>query len=1013
MSVTLEDIAKAAGVSVSTVSRALHNTQYAISEETRERITHLAKEMGYSPNLSARGLRGKSTLIVGIVVENISDPFASQIVRGVIDQLKLTGYSGIIINTDYDPFSEKEAVATLVSNRTDGIIFIHASLHSYEHIFEEVVNTQPFVIVNRIQPPGDNTIGLDDYYGSQLATNHLLMLDYKKIAFINGPESWWTSRERLAGYLDALSLRGRLRNAEYIKHGDWEVESGWKATQELLALPVLPDAIFAANDLMALGALYAVQDAGLHIPHDVAIIGHDDREFTRIVHPALSTVRMPCYEFGHAAVQMLLKRLETGKSVQSSLIRGEIIVRDSCGASQLMPSISRSETQVGRDAVVLKRSSKRNARPLSVPDVRVKEGFWGQRQELNHKIIIPTLYKRLEAKGNIEAIKLSWKLGQPDPPDPPAIFNDGELTQWMEAVSYILAVQPDTDLQDLLSSLIDLFVQAQQPDGYLNSYYAVVEPRGRFTNLRDNQELRSARHLIDAALAHHQATGEYMFLNVSLRFADLISTVFGSGEHQKHGYPGYQGIELTLVNLYRFGGDRRYLEVASYFVNQRGQQPHYFDEEARYRGENPDDFQHKSYEYNQSHLPVREQTEAIGHAARAVLLYAAMIDLGIELEDESLIHKVEDLYESVCHRRMYITGGIGSSSENDSFTYEYDLPNENTSASTEAAVGLWLWMHSMLHINCDGQYADVMERVLYNGILSSISLDGLRYFMKNQLKVDRERRPSYHREQGHTSLSPILSVSNLFASLGQYIYSQGESEIIVHHYIQSSGKFDLAGYSVVVHQETDYPWDGEIAIELELDTPQEFTLKLRIPGWCQRYSLQVNDHITDDGQYQRGYIELHRQWQHGDKILLNLDMPVERNYAHPKVTINHGRVALQRGPIVYCLESVDNNPNLDAIVLPRDAHFQINFDPDLLGGIVTIHADALYEESTNMDDGQGVFFNNPPSFRPCVLKAVPYFSWDNRESGNMLVWIREATWHIEHPSSAASSTLPQNSGKGE
>ncbi len=986
MPTTLEEIAKAAGVSASTASRALHNSEYPIRDLTRQRIMQLAKDMGYSPNLTARGLRGKNTNVIGIVAENVSDPFSSKIVRGIIDQLKLAGYSSIIVNTDYDPLAEKEAVVTLIGNRTDGIIFVNASVYSDQDL-RNLANNQPYVSIARIQPPGENTIGLDDYYGAQLAVNHLIKLGRRRIAYISGPEFWWSSRERLAGYLDALKLRNYSASSDYIKQGDWEANSGRIAAQELLALPEPPDAIFAANDLMALGAIYAIQDAGLDVPRDIAVVGHDDREFAQVVRPALSTVRLPCYELGQAAAQMILMRLRTDEPVPALLVRGELIIRDSCGGVGLIPAPGRSETQVGRDVVVLRRAGNLRFKPLPINDVRIGTGFWGSRQELNRKTTIPAIFQQLDDQGIVQALKLTWKPGMPNQP---RLFGEAELAQWMEAASFSLAAHPDSNLSHLLNQLIDLFVQAQHPDGYLNAYYTVAEPGARFTNLRDNDELYSAGHLLEAAIAHHQVTGEYKFLNVALRFADLIGSVFGAGEYQKHGYPGYPEIELALIEHYRLTGDRRYLELSRYFVNQRGQKPYYFDQEARDRGEDPDDFDYKTYEFLQSHLPVREQTEAVGHAGRAVNLYAAMVDLGIELEDETLLHAVERLFESVCHRRMYLTGGVGSSANGESFTYDYDLPNDTGNPSTSASIGLWHWMYRMLQIDCDGKYSDVMERVLYNSILCGISLDGLRFFNANVLKIERRNSPERHRSNHPQKWSSdhncAPNLSRLLASLGKYVYSQSDKEIIIHHFVQGGGVFNFDGQQVTLSQETAYPWEGNVAVRLELVIPSEFIIKMRLPGWCQDYSLLVNNQIFS-AKLERGYLSIQRTWQNGDEIKLDMKMPVRRIYSHSRVTANRGRVALQRGPIVYCLEQIDNGKNLDSILLPRDAPLEITYEPDLLGGVVTLQAPALCEGSDETDEGNSVYLSKSLPLEKFMLKAIPYFAWDNREAGDMQVWI--------------------------
>lgn len=986
MPITLDEIAKAAGVSVSTASRALHNTTYAMNEATRQRIIELAQDMGYSPNLAARGLRGKTTNVIGIVVENVSDPFSSQIVRGIIDQLKATGYTSIIVNTDYDPLAEKQAVVTLVSNRTDGIIFVHASVHSDQSLLE-IANDQPYVSIARIQPPGENTIGLDDYYGAQLAVNHLLKLGRRRIAFISGPEFWWSSRERLAGYLDALKTQNLSAPVEYIRQGDWEADSGRRAAEGLLALPDRPDAIFAANDLMAQGAIYAIQDAGLNVPRDIAVVGHDDREFAQVVRPALSTVRLPTYEMGRAAAQMIRRRLESGRTVPAQLVRGELIVRDSCGGVGPGRATGRSETRVGRDAVVLGPAGRLRFRPVPVADVLLEGGFWGRRRELNREAILPALHGQLVDRGVIQALRLTWKPGMPGQPQ---LGAETQLAQWMEAASLSLASHPDPTLARQLDELVDLFVQAQHPDGYVNAYYTVVEPGRRFTNLLDAGELTDAGHLLQAAIAHHQTTGEYRFLNVALRYADLIGSLFGAGEHQSHGYPGYPGIEVALIDHFRMTGDRRYLELSRYFVNQRGQQPSYFEREARLRGSDLAEPAHRTLEFVQADRPVREQTVAVGHTGRAVSLYAAMADLGIELDDGTLIKPVEKLYENVSARRMYVTGGIGSSPLTGSFTADFDLPNKSASASTSAAIGLLDWMQRMLQINCDGRYADVVERLMYNGVLVGMSLDGARFAHTNVLKMESGsaagRNASEHRTTGLRS--DALDLSRLLAALGRYVYAQGNGELIVHHYLTNSATVQVGGRQISISQQTAYPWEGRISIRLEPEAPADFALKLRLPGWCKDFALLVNGQEAV-ASIELGYLRIDRTWQAGDEVVLDLAMPIHRTYAHSRVTADRGRVALQRGPVVYCLEEADNGPNLDSVLLPRDVPVEASYQPDLLDGVVVLKARGMREGNDEAEERDSAYSNRALPVHDINLLAVPYFAWDNRLTGDMLVWIRE------------------------
>lgn len=627
------------------------------------------------------------------------------------------------------------------------------------------------------------------------------------------------------------------------------------------------------------------------------------------------------------------------------------------------------------------------ALPLS--DVNIQGGFWGQYQKLIHETTLPAVREQLEIRGTMEALKLNWKPGMPNKPH---IYWESDLAKWIEAASYVLAKQPDAALEQQVDEAIALLAGAQQPDGYLNAYYTVVEPDKRWSNLRDQHELYCAGHLIEAAVAHYEATGKDSLLNVMLRYADYIDQRFGPGENQMHGYPGHEEIELALMRLHRLTGDERYFKLSRYFIEQRGQQPHYYDQEARARGDDPASFRHGTYEYNQSHRPIREHTEAVGHAVRATYLYAGATDLALATGDETLAQALRRVADNLVQRRMYVTGGIGSARANEGFTFDYDLPNDTGYAETCAAIGLFFWMHRMLHLDGDSHYADIMERALYNGILAGISLDGRSFFYENLLAVkrgtERTRFGPYHRQSWFSVSCCPPNVSRLIASLGQYLYAQGEAEAMVHHYAASSARLQVAGQAVSLSQQTNYPWDGEINLRIEPEQPAAFTVRLRLPGWCRSYVVTINGEAAAP-PVERGYLRIERVWQPGDTVRLQLDMPVERVYAHPEVRANKGRTALQRGPVIYCLEGVDNGPDLDAIVLPRDAPLEAHFEPDLLGGVAVIVGDALREsEPPEVDEDEAYVFV-PPVRRPVRLRAIPYYAWDNRESGDLLVWLRD------------------------
>jgi uncharacterized protein len=565
----------------------------------------------------------------------------------------------------------------------------------------------------------------------------------------------------------------------------------------------------------------------------------------------------------------------------------------------------------------------------------------------------------------------------------PHIFWDSDIAKWLEAASYSLATHHDPALEAQVDEVIRLIVAAQQPDGYLNTYFTVVEPEKRWTNLRDWHELYCAGHLIEAAVAHFQATGKRVLLDALCRYADYIDTVFGIAPGKKRGYPGHEEIELALVKLYRVTDEKRYLHLSQYFVDERGRQPHYFDIEARLRGVDRAAFQHRTYEYNQSHLPVREQREVVGHAVRAMYLYSAMADLARELHDQSLFDADQHLWNHLCTTRLYITGGLGPSRHNEGFTADYDLPNETAYAETCAAIGLVFWNHRMLQLDCEARYADVLERALYNCVLGGVSLDGQKFLYENPLTS----LGTHHRQEWFMCACCPPNIARLLASLGQYIYAVNDKDLVVHLYIQSTAQTTVGGREVTVRQETTYPWDGTITLRLGMDEPAMFGLRLRLPGWCHNAVLKVNGDTFDIASHlEQGYVRVERVWQDDDRVELELAMPVERMYAHPNVRQNAGCVALQRGPLVYCLEGTDNKAPLHRIVVPGITELASHFEPDM-PGVMVIRGKALVEEDT--DWTETLYRSRPASLQPGAITAIPYYVWDNRQPGEMRVWLRE------------------------
>ncbi|MFB5265367.1 glycoside hydrolase family 127 protein [Paenibacillus enshidis] len=639
--------------------------------------------------------------------------------------------------------------------------------------------------------------------------------------------------------------------------------------------------------------------------------------------------------------------------------------------------------------------------PLTLQQVTIQDPFWSSREQNVTETVVPYQWDALndnipgaEPSHTIENFRLA--AGETEGEYYGMVFQDSDLGKWLETVGFILSRERDPELEKTADEVIELLERAQQPDGYLNTYYTVKKPGERWTNLRDNHELYCAGHLMEAAVSYYQATGKRKFLDIMSRYADYIATVFGPGPEQIRGYDGHPEIELALVKLYEATGEAKYLELSSFFVDQRGQQPHFFDLEAEKRQENAS--RKRSYDYFQAHAPVREQQTAEGHSVRAVYLYSAMADLAVKNGDQQLLDACNQLWRDTTRRKMYITGGIGSSEYEERFTVPYDLPNDRAYAETCAAIGLMFWAHRMLQIEADREYADVMERALYNGVLSGISLDGKSYFYVNPLEVWPDIANHRHdmstvkvtRQPWFGCACCPPNIARLIASLGQYIYSQNDErkELYVHLYIGSKAEVELAGQQVRLIQKTNYPWDGSVELELDMDQAAEFGVSLRIPGWCKEAKIAVNSEEVTDAATNSGYASLRRTWQPGDRITLELSMPVEFIFAHPALRENAGKAALQRGPVVYCLEEADNGANLQDIELTADAAgLKAEFDENLLGGVVVVSG-AATRSDTSAASAEELYATSPAARVPVQIKAVPYYAWSNRTPGEMTVWVR-------------------------
>ena len=630
--------------------------------------------------------------------------------------------------------------------------------------------------------------------------------------------------------------------------------------------------------------------------------------------------------------------------------------------------------------------------PVLFKDVKINDPFWTPRIEANRTGCIPANYKMCKETGRLDSFKPEYKGGR-------HIFWDSDVAKWLEAGYYSLQTTPDPELQKILDEVVKDIIAMQETNGYLNSFFHYADPKGRWQYLRHNHELYCAGHLMEAAVAHYYTTGKRDFLDCLCRYADHICETFGTKEGQMRGYPGHEEIELALVKLYKATGNKKYLDQALYFLDERGKEPLWFALEEGKRGGNTNLWE-RDKNYHQVHKPVREQDEAVGHAVRALYLYSGMADVARETGDESLLAACKKLWSSVCERKMYITGGAGPYLGNEGFEGDYVLPTSHICNETCAGIANAFFCHRMLTLTGEAKYADILEKIAYNNGLSGVSLDGKSFFYNNQLLTfDPEPgKPRDHMREGHEH--PDLHRREWFgcsccppnqarfvASIGGYIYAKKENSVYVNLFIGSETTVPLKDNNVKIQQKTNYPWDGQVTVSVDPEKQGEFEVALRHPYWCRQYNLFVNGQKFDAPMV-KGYLVIKRNWKKDDEIKFVMDMPVERVYANPNSKELKGRVALQRGPVVYCLETCDNVTNdLDKLMLPRDSKIEAKFEPNLLGGVVTLSGKAFLEDSPK--DNSPLYTTKHRTGKEVDFKAVPYYAWDNREPGSVIVWLRE------------------------
>lgn len=628
----------------------------------------------------------------------------------------------------------------------------------------------------------------------------------------------------------------------------------------------------------------------------------------------------------------------------------------------------------------------RQFRPLPVPSVDI-HGLFGDRQDAICDTTAETLLDRCVEAGMITAIDTS----KPSPGivipiqawgGTTQMFWDSDLGKSIETVAYSLYRRTNPKLEARVDEIIDMYEKMQDEDGYLNAWFQRVQPERRWTNLRDHHELYCAGHLIEGAVAYFQATGKRKLLDIMCRYCDYLIKTFGRGEGQLRGYCGHEEIELALVKLARVTGQKKYLDLCKFFIDERGTEPHFFTEEAIRDGRSAADFHQKTYEYGQAHQPVRDQKKVVGHAVRAMYLYSGMADIATEYSDDSLTAALETLWDDLTTKQMYVTGGIGPAAANEGFTDYYDLPNESAYAETCASVGLVFWANRMLGRGPNRRYADIMEQALYNGAMSGLSLDGKTFFYENPL----ESGGKHHRWVWHHCPCCPPNIARLLASIGSYMYAVSDDEIAVHLYGESTARFDIGGAKFELAQKTRYPWDGAIRFDLTADKAARFAISLRIPEWADGSTLKVNGEALDlTATLVDGYARIERDWRTGDHIDLDIPLAPRALFANPLVRQDAGRVALMRGPMVYCVEATDNGEGLNGIRLAGDLSNGTTAELADLRGAVALDMPVTRDRA---DWGSALYRTSPPTTKKATARFVPYPFWDNRTPGEMLVWVR-------------------------
>ena len=613
-----------------------------------------------------------------------------------------------------------------------------------------------------------------------------------------------------------------------------------------------------------------------------------------------------------------------------------------------------------------------NLTPVPFTQVTISDKFWTPRRETNRTVSLPHSLDMLEKAGNVKDFELAAAGAHTGYQGP--VFMDSDLYKTLEAVSYSLATNPDEVLSKRIDGIIAKMAAAQMPDGYLNTYYQVNEPTRRFTNLRDNHELYCAGHMFEAAVAHYQATGKKNLLNIAMKYADLLVNTFGDKPGHRMGYPGHPEIELALVKMANVTKKQSYFDLARFFISNRG--THFFAKEHK----TPEDRYDGTYWIDD--VPIREHANMKGHAVRATYLMSGTTDVAARDKDEALLQMLNRVWRNTAEKNMYITGGIGPSGSNEGFTTDYDLPNLTAYQETCASVALAQWNYRMGLAYGDAKYADLVERSLYNGVLSGVSCDGTKFFYVNPL----ESRGGHHRSEWFGCACCPPNVARTLASLGGYAYATSADALYVNLYIAGGVDVKIGAKPLHLDVTTNYPWDGKVLLRPKVDSVTEAGINLRVPAWCRKPSLTING-AKSELLVKDGYARVSGKWSTGDRIELNLPMEVQRIAANPGVKDDQFKTALQRGPLVYCLESTDQHADLSQVAVPIEAEFTARSEPALLGGMIVLDGEGYVADDANWNRN---LYQPAPTPKKVSLRAIPYCFWDNREAGPMDVWMPTA-----------------------